>query len=233
MTMLRTNRAPRTMIAGFWRDTRGPTLVEFAITISIFLLIFFAILDFARLGYTWVSAEKAVQRVVRIAAARPAVCPGVPLYHQRNTGGPATYPPGTHCRTNGGICVEPDPEPVCTLNGPYADAAGQATADEIWTSVNVLLPDDVTRNHVRLTYAYNAQLGFVGGPYIPMITAELLDASGCNGQVCFQFVTPLSALAANAGAADVTGVPTEGGTIPMPNIAATVPGEDLNVGMDG
>ena len=221
-------------LRSFTKREDGTTMVEFAIVISLFLLIVFAILDFGRLGYTWVASEKAMQISARVAAVRPAVCAGVPFFHQRRTGDPGLYPAGTMCRTNGGICVEPTPVPRCTLAGPFANDAGEDTADEIWNRVQPLLPSNVERNNIQLTYAYNRQLGFIGGPYVPMITAELLDSDGCNGQVCFQFVTPLSALAAVAAPSEgPNGVPVEGGTIPFPNISATLPGEDLNQGVEG
>ena len=227
----------------FLRREDGTTMVEFAICISLFLLLLFAVLDFARLGYTWVSAEKAMQIGARTAAVRYPVCTGVPIVHFREVGTPADYPPGTLCREDGGICVQTTPDPRCLLSESLT-LAGSSNEEEqkrfeagsqIWARMNALLPDNVGPENVRITYAYDKNLGFVGGPYIPLITAELVDSGSdsCNGNPCFTFVTPLSALAANAGSTLPDDMPNKGGTIPFPGIAATVPAEDLNRGMDG
>ena len=217
----------------FARREDGTTMVEFAICISLFLLIFFAILDFARLGYTWVSAEKAIQQAARTAALRPAVCPGVPPFHFRALGTPDQYPPGTLCwdGTNG-VCENPN-TPPCTLQDALdsGDNVRIGAANNIWDRMRPLLPDELTPANVQVTYGYDPRLGFVGGPYVPLISTRLIGP--CNGNPCFTFVTPLSALAATAGAADTTGVPQEGGTIPFAGISATVPGEDVNSGMNG
>ena len=58
-------------------------MIEYAIVISLFLLVFFAILDFGRLGFNWVMTEKAMQRAARIAVTRPPVCDDVPETHTR------------------------------------------------------------------------------------------------------------------------------------------------------
>ncbi|MXQ07526.1 pilus assembly protein [Alphaproteobacteria bacterium GH1-50] len=223
---------------GFLRREDGTTMVEFAICISLFLLILFAILDFARLGYTWVSAEKAVQQAARTASLRPAVCDGVPPFHFRSLGTPDQYPAGTLCWDGTqGVCEVPSPVPQCTLQSALTsgDQVRQDAAQNIWDRMAPLLPDNLSAANVRITYGHDNRLGFVGGPYVPVITAELIGVgdNNCNGNPCFTFVTPLSALAANAGAADTSGVPAKGGTIPFPGISATVPGEDINSGMNG
>ena len=223
---------------GFLRREDGTTMVEFAICITLFLLILFAILDFARLGYTWVSAEKAVQQAARTAALRPAICTGVPPFHFRSLGTPDQYPAGTLC-WNGtvGVCDVPSPTPQCTLASALSsgDTIRETAAQNIWDRISPLLPDSVTTANVEIVYGHDNRLGFVGGPYVPLITARLIGVgdNNCNGNPCFTFVTPLSALAANAGASSTDGVPAKGGTIPFPAISATVPGEDINSGMNG
>lgn len=222
-------------ITRFRQREDGTTLVEYAICISLFLLILFAIIDFSRLGYNWVAAEKAMQRAARIAAVRPPVCAGVPIYHQRAIGDSSTYPAGTLCSTDGGICQQVDVS--CLLSDPDPDVvAAQDTATELWNILVDLLPDQADPSNILIRYNYDPNLGFVGGPYIPVITAEIVgdgDDAGCGGEMCFTFITPLSALAATAGATNTDGVPVEGGTIPFPRISVTVPAEDLNQGMNG
>ncbi len=217
-------------LKAFGRDQSGTTMVEYAVCIALFLLILFAVIDFGRLGYNWVVAEKAMQRAVRIAAVRPPVCPGVPLYHQRSTG---TYSSGTLCSTDGGICTETNVQ--CLLSAPDAGSADSiATADEIWATLQDLLPQGTDRGNVLLKYEYDRRLGFIGGPYVPVITAQIVGAASGNGydELPFTFVTPLSALAANAGASQAT-ADTIPGSIPFPAISVTLPAEDMNQGTRG
>ena len=216
-------------------DEAGTTLVEFAIAISLFLLIFFAVLDFGRLAYNWVMAEKAVQKAVRIAAVRPAICANVPLVNERIDPFDDTHASGTRCAQDAALCIAANPAP-CTLAG--ADAArpeAVSTASEIWTAVRPLLPETATTANILIRYEFDPQLGFLGGPYTPVITAELVGPGG-NGDFddfMFTFVTPLSALAATAGARTTDGIPAEGGSIPFPAVSATLPAEDMNLGGRG
>ncbi|MGB2893980.1 MAG: TadE/TadG family type IV pilus assembly protein, partial [Albidovulum sp.] len=62
----------------FWADESGTTLVELAFVIPLFLLLFFGLIDFGRMGAEFVMADKAMQIASRIAVVRPAACPGVP-----------------------------------------------------------------------------------------------------------------------------------------------------------
>lgn len=226
----------RWSLSHFGQSERGTTLVEFAIAISLFLLIFFAVLDFGRLAYNWVMAEKAMQTAVRIAAVRPAVCAGVPDMNVRADAFDDTVPSGTLCRAQPGICLAVSPAPCTLAAADGGNPEAVATASEIWTAVRPFLPDNATNANVLLSYDYNESLGFLGGPYTPLITAELVGSaaqSGGFGDFRFTFVTPLSALAAAAGATDTTGVPTEGASIPFPAVSATLPAEDLNLGGRG
>ena len=50
------------------RDNNGATLVEFAVVLALFLLIFFGLIDFGRLAFNYVTAEKAMQVASRVAA---------------------------------------------------------------------------------------------------------------------------------------------------------------------
>ena len=222
----------RARLRRFSDDQSGTTMVEFAICISLFLLILFAIIDFGRLGYNWVVAEKGMQQAVRIAAVRPPVCANVPLFHARADTSTGFYPAGTLCRSVSGLCEVVNRQ--CTLAAPDGTRPEATTAaNEIWSAVENLLPQGATKANVLIRYEYDQRLGFLGGPYVPLITAELVGASdGNNGfdELLFTFVTPLSALAANAGDDDVSDIP---GTIPFPGISVSLPAEDLNLGGRG
>jgi Flp pilus assembly protein TadG len=221
-----------TRLREFKRDETGTTLVELAICISLFLLILFAIIDFSRLGYNWVVAEKAMQRGVRIAAVRPPVCSGLPAVHFASSANIGSYSAGTLCLTDGGICAPAFAQ--CLLSAP-ASGDAFATATEIWNALEPLMPQGTTRANIQMSYNYDPRLGFLGGPYVPIITARIVGAANADSEtgydeLPFQFVTPLSALAAQAGASDVTGIP---GSIPFPGIEVTLPAEDMNQGMQG
>ena len=219
----------------FRKREDGTTMVEFAICIALFLLILFAVLDFGRLGYNWVMAEKAMQRTVRIAAVRPPICAGVPDYHSRSNPNDATFPAGTNCRDVAGLCFAAGPI-QCTLSN--ADALNDDAVDaaaEIWTSVQPLLPDGATNANVLLKYQYDPNLGFLGGPFVPLITAELVGpaVNGAYGDFLFTFMTPLSSLAGAANAGNTAGVPSSGSTIPFPDVSVSLPAEDMNLGTRG
>lgn len=226
-SLLRGLRLP----AGALRDESGATLVEFAIVLSIFLLILFGLIDFGRLGYTWVMADKAMQRAARIAAVRPPVCSGVPEINFRNAAASPEPQLGTSCGFDDG-----SGNPLCasstvTCTGAEATTvAGIATANEIEAAIQGLMPAGTTIANIRFTYSSDPDLGFLGGPYVPVATAELDDAT-------FRFVSPLGGLARLAGAlgaADI-GVPCDGGMfcISIPAMSVSLPGEDLAQGSSG
>jgi hypothetical protein len=212
-----TRPIPHTRLSAFLRDEDGATLIEFAIVISLFLLIFFGLIDFGRLAYHIVTSERAVHAATRIAVVRPPACAGVPRVNVIASGAPPATNYGTKCSAGGAICQEPGP---ITCLG---DAANP-TAAEVWSLVEVALPADSTISNLRFSYTYDARLGFLGGPYVPVVTVELED-------VTFDFVTPLAALATVAGA--VPGASSLGSTITMPRMSVSLPGEDLAQGGNG
>ncbi len=199
-------------------DQSGATLVEFAIVLPIFLLIFFALIDFGRLAFHYVTAEKSMQVAARIAAVRPAACAGVPQTHQRGPVLLGVAPPrfGTSCRSGANVCANPGPI-AC------AGSASSATAQEIWGIIGPAMPNDATIANLRFIYSYDSNLGFLGGPYVPVVTVEIRNLT-------FEFVSPLGALAALAGATDTVGL---GADIVFPSMSVSLPGEDLALGEAG
>ncbi|MGJ8596962.1 TadE/TadG family type IV pilus assembly protein [Sulfitobacter sp.] len=198
----------------FLCDQTGGVLVEFAIVISLFMFLFAALLDFGRLSYSGVTAQSAAQIAARVAAVRPAACAGVPQTHQR--GDNAAAPRfGTSCGAADGVCAS-----VATVS--CAGVATNATASEIWGRINPLLPYSASIDVLQFSYSFDPKLGFLGGPYTPMVTVELdLDD--------FQFVSPLAALANAAGAS--------GSTLPSStsysSFSVSLPAEDLAEGESG
>jgi len=205
-------------ICAFNQNESGTTLVEFAVVLSIFLLLFFGLIDFGRLGFHYVNAEKAMQVAARVAAVRPPVCSGIPLINARGPIPGGTLPPdfGTSCRAGANICLNVG---TVTCSG----VAANNTANEIWALVAGALPNDAAINNLKFSYTYDNNLGFLGGPYVPVVTVELQNLN-------FQFVSPLGALVGLAGAA---ASPTLGADIPFPPMSVSLPAEDLALGENG
>ncbi len=206
----------RGWIGRFWRDEDGTTIVEMAIVLPLFLVIFFAIIDFGRLWFHYVNVEKAVQIGARIAAVRPAACAGVPDFNVRAAvDGAAPARTGTECNAGQNICLA---VPRITCNG----SAENGTAAEIWDRINPVFPSNTTIGNLNFAYDYDPDLGFLGGPYVPVVTVEITNAE-------FEFLHPLAALIGLAGG----GGSTVGGTVTFPDLSVSLPGEDLAQGVDG
>lgn len=201
----------------FLRSQDGTALVEFAIVLPIFLLLFFTLIEFGRLGGEYVMADKAMQRAARIAAVRPPACSGIPTFNARGTVPAGTTPPkyGTACAAGTTVCVSPAAA-LCT------GTPGNPTVDEIWLAVSPMLPPNATEQNLRFGYSYDPALNFLGGPYVPTVTLELTGLT-------FQFVVPLGPLAALAGS---TGSAPPN-SLPFPAMQMTLPGEDLDQGDNG
>lgn len=206
-----------TRLLEFRRDTRGATLVEFTIALAIFLLLFFGMIDFGRLAYHRVGAEKAMHIAARLAAVRPAACVGLPLTNSRGSTDIVPAPRfGTSCSAGGNYCANPGAL-VCI------GASTNATASEIWARIDSILPPDVVIGDLQITYTFDERLGFLGGPYVPLVTAELVDAT-------FTFISPLGQLAGLAMGSASSGL---GGTINFPSMSVSLPAEDLASGTNG
>ncbi len=199
-------------------DERGGVLVEFAIVVSLFLFMMFSIIDFGRLAFSHVTAEKAVQIAVRRAIVRPPACAGVPERYSRGVvpGGTPTPRFGTSCRTASYVCA-----PVATIS--CAGNAANPTAQEIWTQIAPLLPSNAVIGNLQFTYSFDSNLGYLGGPYVPMVTVTANLPQ-------FQFASPLGGLATAAGA---TGAGTLGTPITYPVFSVSYPAEDLAAGEAG
>lgn len=202
-------------IRRFARDESGASMVEFALSFVMFLVVFFALIDLGRMAFNYVVAEKAVQLAARVATVRPAACPGVPLTHARHPSTP-TPPPnfGTMCSAGATVCAAV----TVTCTGSMANP----TVSEIWGLVSGRMPSGTTAANLRFTYASDPSLGFLGGPYVPVVTVELTNAN-------FQFATGLGGLMGLIGPTP-TGM---SGAIPFPPMSVSLPGEDLAAGNAG
>ena len=198
----------RDIFARFRRDESG-SLVEFAFVIVLFLLLLLGAIDFGRLGYSMVMAQKATERAVRLAVVSGPVCAGLPNNNWRGTATEPKY--GTPCDADSTICADPGTT-ACTAD---ASDAGKA----IWNAVAPLMPTGATAANLRMTYTYDASLGFLGGPYTPVVSADITGLT-------FDFISPLGALAELAIRG--TGPAGLGESFTFPGLSASLPAEDLS-----
>lgn len=207
----------RKYILRFWADRRGSALVELSIVMPLLLLIVLGLVDYGRLYWNEVAAQKAAAIAARTAALRAPVCENVPSVIGAAS---ADVNAGTLCR-QGGACSVTLPPP-CRLDQVDDYPLGKQTADEIWSRIRPLMPPNATRANVQLTYTNNSNIGFVGGPYSPVVTVELVNME-------FRFVSPLGSLAALATTdSSFTSKPM---TIPLPTMSTSLPGEDMASGV--
>lgn len=208
------HRRPASSLIG---DESGTALPELAFVLPLFLLLLFGLIDFGRMGYEFVMANKATDLAARLAVTLPPACTGVATENAPGVVAVGTAPPrfGTGCASGASICAAPATV-TCTA------AVGSTTATEIWTRVEQLMPSYAGPENLKFSYSYDAKLGFLGGPYVPVVTVEIAALN-------FHFASPLGALATLAGGS------WEGfaASIPFPTISVSLPGEDLAQGEAG
>ena len=195
----------------FASDERGTTLVELALAIVVFLALLFGVIDFGRVGYHYVGAERGVMRAARLAAVLPPACSAAADFGEIARDGAADPPPrmGTLCR-GGGVCA-----PIATISCTADNGDPQATV--IWNAVRGALPAGATAGALTISYVQDGDLGFLGGPYTPVVEIDLAGVS----------VTGLSVfgLAGMYG-----GGTTHASSLSLPTMTAVMPGEGLGTG---
>lgn len=213
----------------FARAETGTTMVELAISISLFLLILLGAIDFARFYFHFTAAEKGLAIAARTASVRPAICPQVPDINMRGPAAGTALTPdyGATCQgalldqdgnvVSGTICAQVSRS--CLLS---ETAGATATADELWSRLRAVLPPNATRDNIRVSYGFDPAINFLGGPYVPNVAVEITGLE-------FQFISPIGPLASMAGAATATFDQSP----PFPSLRAMAPGEDLAAGNDG
>jgi len=192
------------------RDERGGPLAEFALVIGLLFVVGIFIFEMTRFFMQAAMAEYATHLAVRVAAVRPPVCPGVPEFNERANGSTARF---------GTMCSNPSAPCVAVATQTCAGAAGNAVVDEIFGTIQPLLPNGATPANLQFQYE-STGLGFLGGPYVPMASVSLQNLQ-------HQFILPLGQLFASWGGAGGSGA------VPLGPLTAAMPGEDLNVGTGG
>lgn len=204
------------------KDTAGATMVEFAIVISLLLLVVGGLFDFTFAYWQWNMAVKAVERAARIAAVSDPVAGGAAAWAKMNTittiaGDP--YPAGSFdcvCTTSGCTAGPAGPCPLAfnaaALNtivyGRGNGAACNRAAPNVYAIGMCNLSNFITPAKVSIEYSATG-IGFQGKPCgpIPTITVQLQ-----NVQFGYFFLRGLMNLA-NAT---------------FPPVKTTITGEDLS-----
>ena len=193
----------------FGADSEGSAIIELALSIALFLLLFFGLIDFTRLGFTYVMGEKATERAVRLAIVNPGICEGMPRYNAVGYNEEADY--GEDCNSAGGTC-----ENVGSFTCTGSD--DNDTAASIFAQVRPLLPTGATAENLEFTYSYDNDLGFLGGPFTPVVSVRIVDLT-------YNFITPLGVM---AGVADGSGQDTGfAASFIFPGLSASLAAENI------
>jgi TadE-like protein len=192
------------------RDERGGPLAEFALVIGLLFVVAIFVFEVSRFFMQAAMAEYATHLAVRIAAVRPPVCPGLPDFNERANGSTARF---------GVMCSDPSAPCAVVAAQSCAGAAGNAVVDEIFATIQPLLPNGATPAHLQFAYE-STGLGFLGGPYVPMTSVSLQNLQ-------HQFILPLGQLFAPWGGAGGNGA------VSLAPLISAMPGEDLNIGTGG
>ena len=203
----------RALIRRFARAEDGAMLVEFAILMPLLLLLTFGLLDFGRLGFSYVMAQKATEMAVREAVVRPPLCGALPEVNQRGSLAVALAGLrfGASCTAGANLCAS-----FATLS------CTAENAPDFWARIAPLMPSNATPANLTVTYAFDPTLGFLGGPVTPYVTVAVTDLD-------FDFVTPLGALARLAAKSDPGSL---GQSMAFPMMSASLPAEALLAGDD-
>jgi hypothetical protein len=205
----------------FSAEDSGASLVEFSLVIALVLVLFFAILDFGRIGYAFVAGQKAVQNAARLAVVSPPVCSLPSSTHLLDPSQFNADPPWEF----GTQCSAADPSP-CVAGQPVSCLGAGTVATSIHASVRALLPPSAGVNSLRYTYSFDPRLGFLGGPYTPMVTVELIDSQAPQQGTWIPMISPLGPLLQLVGGATGSQL-FQDGRFTLPVLSVSMPGESL------
>jgi Flp pilus assembly protein TadG len=63
-------------VTALWRDERGASAIEFALTAPVFFLFIFGIIEFGLLFWTQLGLQHGTEMAARCASVNPTLCPG-------------------------------------------------------------------------------------------------------------------------------------------------------------
>lgn len=207
------------------QDRKGASAVEFAIIVTLLLVMVFAIMEFAVALWQWNTAETTTQLGARLAVQSDPVATGFASY----SGTDAGFNAGTNltqavlpsfsvtCTSSG-----------CTSSGEPSDFDGGGFDSDAFAAIvaemQKLMPQ-VQAENVAIEYSH-VGLGFAGRPGTDLVPAVSVRLTG----LMFNFIVLDSIIALmNTVVLGGTGDTLAAG-IPMPAFTATLTGEDLNTG---
>lgn len=213
----------------FWHDDSGAAMLEFTVTVTVFLLAVFGIVEFGNLFYQWNAASKATQFGARLAAVSEPVASNLGAL----TGLSNSVLPGDPMPTFDFTCTSNSSTGAtgsCTgTGGTYSAAAmqtliygrgnGTTCPNPVTVGTDRIgmcnLFSRITPQNVSIQYQYTG-LGYAGRPPGPGHTgAPVPTITVAIRGLTFQYIM-LSGL--------VPGLTN----VNMPPLAATMTGEDLN-----
>jgi hypothetical protein len=184
----------------WYADARGTTTVEFALVAGLFFMLVLGIVDFARAMGDWNAAAKATQTGARFAAVTDPIALDFKGFSGLALG----------LRTGARIPVgTPGTAPIVCDEGGCGGDPGRMDAAAFAALVARMRNIDgrIAAANVVIEYRHVGH-GFVGNPLGPDVTPAVTVRLRA---LAFEFVTP--------GLAGVV-------TLPMPDFAATLAGED-------
>lgn len=190
-----------------WRDfllnQRGASTVEFVVVAPAFLFLFFMVIEVAAAFFWWKTAEKATQLGARMAIVRDAAASDMPPRNPRRAGGVFGLP----CSHPSNPCdFDAAQSWTCSGGGSGCnDAAFQA----ILLEMRRIFGNAIQPENLIIRYDYIG-LGYAGGAVVPLVTVTL---SGVPFGVFLGFLSAAAGL--------------DGGLATLPDISATLTGEDL------
>ena len=194
----------------FLASEAGASTVGFVVVAPAFLVLFFLVIEVAGAFFWWKTAEKATQLGARVAIVRDPAASGVPARNPKRAGAQFGLP----CSAASNPCDFDNQDTwVCGVGATGCDAQA---IQAIMAEMSRVFGNLVQVNNVIITYRY-VGLGFAGGPFVPAVTVTL------TGVPFGLFLGLLSGLAGDEDGAIAT----------LPDVSATLTGEDLSAAAAG
>jgi Flp pilus assembly protein TadG len=212
------------------RCERGASMVEFALTFPLVLVLVFATLDLGFMFFEWNAASKATQFGARQASVSGPVATGLTTvpYDSTQMGKFCKDPVTGINQTSSGAPLCPSYNVVCTANassgGTCIDGSEPYDFDEaafqtvIGRMQGIFIVSPLRREHVQIRYQTSG-LGFVGRPGgVPVIVTVSLR---CKSFGLFMIDALLGWAAPPSACGD------SGATFPIPAARTSIISEDL------
>src|SRR5919106_1046844 len=174
-----TGDAMMRLIKRLTTDDRGAAIAEFMLGLVPLVLALAIIFEFGRAFWSHQAVIKGVRDATRFLTrvenpsdpSAQAVAQSLLLTSQQGPGGVQRWASGSTARF-GTMCSDPSAPCAAVATQTCTGAAGNAVVDEIFGTIQPLLPTDATPANLQFHYE-STGLGFLGGPYVPMTSINL------------------------------------------------------------